>query len=83
VANSYIVYPPAGKVVWKVTNFHDAALHDRETFKKLLPLPPNMLPLALSHDGKRLAVSVDDQRVQIWDLATLRAQFRDLGLDWD
>jgi hypothetical protein len=41
-----------------------------------------MLPLALSADGQRVAVSVDAQRLQLWDLAEVRAQFRQLGLDW-
>jgi hypothetical protein len=45
-------------------------------------LPANVLPLALSRDGRQLAVSVDEQRVQFWDLANLRAQFRELALDW-
>ena len=41
-----------------------------------------MCPLALSPDGLRLAVSVDAQRLQVWDLAELHAHFRELGLDW-
>ena len=27
-------------------------------------------------------MSVDAQRLQLWDLEALREQFRDLGLDW-
>jgi WD40 repeat protein len=83
VADSYLFYAQDGKGVWKVTNFHDAALHDREALKKVLPLPANVLPIALSPDGRHLAVSVDDQTIQLWDLANLRAQFRNAGLDWD
>jgi hypothetical protein len=41
-----------------------------------------MLPLAISPDGRQLAVSIDGQRLQVWDLAALREQFRALGLDW-
>jgi WD40 repeat protein len=82
VANSYLLYASDGKGFWKVTNFRDAALHDRQTFKKILPLPANVLPIALGRDG-RMAVSVDDQRVQIWDLASLRAELRESGLDWE
>ena len=33
-------------------------------------------------DGRRIAVSVEAQRLQVWDLAGLREQFRALGLDW-
>jgi WD40 repeat protein len=82
VADSYLFYAKDGKRVWKITNFHDAALYERATLKKLLPLPANVLPIGLSPDGGSLAVSVDDQRIQIWDLANLRAQLRSLGLDW-
>jgi WD40 repeat protein len=81
-ANSYILYAPDGKGLWRVTNFHDAAFHERRTLARILPLPANVLPLALSRDGRQLAVSVDEQRVQFWDLANLRAQFRELALDW-
>ena len=45
-------------------------------------LPTGMLPLALSPDGRLLAVSVDAQRLQLWDLAALREEFRKIGLDW-
>ena len=33
-------------------------------------------------DGQRVAVSLDAQRLQLWDIAALRQQFRELGLDW-
>jgi fructose-1,6-bisphosphatase/inositol monophosphatase family enzyme len=42
-----------------------------------------MLPLAISADGRHLAVSVEAQRVQVWDLAALRLRLRELGLDWE
>ena len=41
-----------------------------------------MLPLALSPDGRHLAVSLDAQRLQVWDLAEVRRQLDELGLDW-
>jgi WD40 repeat protein len=82
VSGSYVLYTPDGNGIWRVTSFHDTALLDRRTLEPLLPLPANVLPLAVSHDGGRLAVSVDDQRVQIWDMAELRNQFRALALDW-
>jgi hypothetical protein len=46
-------------------------------------LPTGTLPLALSADGRRLAVSVDARRLQVWDLDEVRARFRELGLDWE
>jgi WD40 repeat protein len=82
VADSYLFYTPPGNGVWKITNFHDAALHDSRTLEKILPLPASVLPIALSGDGHLLAVSVDDERMQIWDLAKLRARFREVALDW-
>jgi hypothetical protein len=41
-----------------------------------------MMPLAVSPDGNHIAVSVDGRRLEVWDLAALRRQFRELGLDW-
>ena len=42
----------------------------------------NPRALALSPDGRYLAVSVDLRRPQVWDLLELRAQLRELKLDW-
>jgi WD40 repeat protein len=83
VSDSYILYTPDGSGVWRVTNFRDTALYDRSTLEPVLPSPANVVPLALSSDGRQLAVSVDDQRFQVWDLPKLRAHFRELGLDWE
>jgi WD40 repeat protein len=82
VSDSYIIYTPDGTGVWRVTNFRDTGLFNRNSMKPILPLPPNVIPLAVSHDGRHLAVSVDDQRVQIWDLTQLREQLRSMSLDW-
>ncbi len=60
-----------------------AGLHNSRTGELLLPLPPNTLPLALTADGRQLAVSVDARRVQIWDLDEVRLRLRELGLDWE
>jgi WD40 repeat protein len=83
ISDSYVLYTPDGSGVWRLTSFRDTALCDRKTLEPILPLPPNVIPLALSADGRQLAVSVDDQRVRVWDLAELRAHFRELGLDWE
>jgi WD40 repeat protein len=82
VSFSYVLYTPDGTGVWRVTNFRESGLYDRNTLEPVLPLPANVIPLAVSGDGRRFAVSVDDQRVQIWDLPELRSHFRSLGLDW-
>jgi len=42
-----------------------------------------MLPLAISPDGRRLAVSVDARRLQLWDLTEAQNQLRELGMDWN
>jgi WD40 repeat protein len=83
VSDSYVLYTPDGSSIWRVTNFRDTALHDRKTLEPILPLPSNVLPLAASFDGRKLAVSVDDQHVQVWDMVELRKHFRELGLDWE
>jgi len=77
-----ILYSPDARTFWLSTKLRGAALHDARTAEPLLPLPPSTLPLALSPDGRHLAVSVDARRVQVWDLAEVRLRLRELGLDW-
>jgi len=78
-----ILYSPDPRTVWLYTGFRAAGLYDARTAEPLLPLPPGTLPLALSPDGRHLAVSVDARRVQVWDLAEVRNQLHAIGLDWD
>lgn len=80
---SRIQYAPDARGLWLAMDFRNGGLYDARTFEPLLLLPTGMLPLALSSDGRQLAVSVDYRRLQVWDLAALRAQFRELRLDWD
>ena len=77
-----LLYPPDARTLWLTKDQRTAGLYDARTLEPLLPLPAGMLPLALSPDGDRLAVSVDAQRLQVWDLAAVRDQLRELGLDW-
>jgi len=77
-----VLYTPDARVLWLTKDQRNAGLYDARTLEPLLLLPTGMLPLALSADGQRVAVSVDAQRLQLWDLAALREQFRELGLDW-
>jgi WD40 repeat protein len=79
---SRVLYPPDARALWLAKDQRAAGLYDARTLEPLLLLPTGMLPLALSADGQRVAVSVDAQRLQLWDLAEVRAQFRQLGLDW-
>lgn len=67
---------------WLTSDFRSAGLYDARTRDLLLPLPTGMLPLAVSPDGRFLAVSVEASRLQVWDMAEVRRRFRELGLDW-
>lgn len=71
-----------GRAMWLAKNLSTAGLYDAQTFEPLLPLPVGMFPLALSADGRHLAVSVDARRLQVWDLAVVRERLRQFGLDW-
>ena len=55
---------------------------DRDTLQPSLPLPRDLVPLALSPDGKQLAFSVNGQRVQLRDMEAFRLELAKLGLDW-
>ena len=78
------LYAPDGRSLWvTIKERQGAGLYDARTLEPRLLLPAGMLPLAASPDGRHLAVSVDAQRLQLWDLAALREQFRELGLDWE
>jgi serine/threonine protein kinase/WD40 repeat protein len=83
VSGAYAIYTPDGRGIWMVTHFRNAALLDRRTLEPLLPLPNDVLPLAISPDGRQLAVSVEGRRSQLWDMAALREELAKLGLDWE
>jgi serine/threonine protein kinase/WD40 repeat protein len=77
-----VLYSADASSLWLTRDFRTAGLYDARTLEPLLMLPTGMLPLALSPDGRRLAVSVDAQRLQLWDLEGLREEFRKIGLNW-
>jgi WD40 repeat protein len=79
---SRLLYTRDGRTLWLSKDLRTGGLHDARDLELLLPLPPGTLPLALSPDGRHLAVSVDLRRLQLWDLAELRKQLAQLGLDW-
>lgn len=82
VSGAYAFYPPDGSGLWMVTQFRNTGLFSARTGESVLPLPADCAPLAASADGRWLAVSTDGRRVQVWDLAELRREFRALGIDW-
>jgi WD40 repeat protein len=67
---------------WLTKDYQHGGLYDSRTLEPLLPLPNGILPLALTRDGRYLAVSVDAHLVQVWDLVSVRQEFRKLGIDW-
>jgi hypothetical protein len=80
--NTRLIFAPDGRTFWLARDASTGALHDTKTFETLLPLPNGMTPLALSPDAHHLVVSVDGQRLQVWDLTEVWERFRELGVDW-
>jgi WD40 repeat protein/serine/threonine protein kinase len=79
---SKVLYAPDGRTFWHVSDGRTASLRDTQTLEPLLPLPEETLPLALSADGRKLAVSVNGTSVQILDLPAIRLSLKELGADW-
>jgi hypothetical protein len=77
-----LIFTPHESAWWLTSDYRSAGLYDALNGKPLLPLPLGTLPLALSADGRFLAVSVDARGLQVWDLKEVRARFRELGIDW-
>lgn len=78
-----LLYASAQQGWWLTSDYRSAGLYSSRTQEPLLPLPTGMLPLAVSPDGRYLATSVDGRKLQVWDLAEVRGNFRQLGIDWD
>jgi serine/threonine protein kinase/WD40 repeat protein len=77
-----ILFSPDRSAWWLITNFRTAGLYDAGSLEPLLPLPIGILPMAISGDGRRLAVSVDLRYLQVWDLENIKKQLSELGLNW-
>jgi hypothetical protein len=77
------LHAPDGRTCWMATDHRTGGLYRTDTLELLLPLPHGMAPLAVSPDGRHFAVSVDAQRLRVWDLAEVRRQLRELGMDWE
>ena len=67
---------------WLMKDLRTAGLYDARTATPLLPLPTDMLPIAVSRDGRHLAVRTEGQRLKLWNVAAVRTQLRELGIDW-
>jgi WD40 repeat protein len=77
-----ILYGPDARSFWLAKDLRTAGLYDARTLEPRLLLPAGIFPLALSPDGRHVAVSVNTQRLQVWDLVEVRRHLRELGLDW-
>jgi WD40 repeat protein len=77
-----VIYSKDARSLWLWKDTLNSGLYDTQTARPLLLLPREMLPLAVSPDGLKLAVSIAARRVQVWDLAELRRHLRDLAMDW-
>jgi WD40 repeat protein len=80
VGNARLLFTPDGRSFWLALDARSAALYDLETLRVTLPLPDNVRPVALSADGRHLAVEVDARRLQVWDTREIQRRLRELGL---
>src|ERR1051326_5398766 len=78
-----LLFAPAQEGWWLTSDYRSAGLYSSRTQELLLPLPIGTQPVAVCLEGLYLAVSVDARKLQVWDLAELRRNFRDLGIDWE
>ncbi|HMJ92041.1 MAG TPA: hypothetical protein VK530_19625, partial [Candidatus Acidoferrum sp.] len=76
-----VVFAPHARHGW-LKRDRMAGLYDLDTLEPQLLLPNGMQPLALSGDGRYLAVTLESRRVQVWDLTELHQRLRELGMDW-
>jgi len=81
---NFIRAMPSGgdDAIWLQSDWHSAGLYDSVTIEPRLLLPYGVVPLAVGAEGRLLAVSVDGRRLQVWDLAVLKAQFQQLKMAW-
>jgi serine/threonine protein kinase/WD40 repeat protein len=77
-----VLVQPDGRGWWLAPEQRFAGLYAAGSLEPRLPLPSTMAPLALSADGRQLAVSVEARRLQVWDLVEVRRHLHALGLDW-
>jgi WD40 repeat protein len=75
-------YMPDGRTCWMAKDYRTAGLYDLRTMELLLPLPIGAHPLAVSADGRYLAVSFDAHQLQVWDLMEVGTALKELALDW-
>ncbi|MBL9166234.1 MAG: protein kinase [Verrucomicrobiales bacterium] len=80
--SSELLFEPGGAGVWLTQDVLDSGLYGIRSLEPWLQLPAGYAPRAVSADGRFLAVTVDLERLQIWDWQLLRQQMVELGVDW-
>jgi WD40 repeat protein len=80
-------FDPSGRIMAQTSDRVNLRLVNLETGDELavLPVPEshNLVAYQFSPDGRFLAAETVKGAVQLWDLHHLRANLRELGLDWE
>ncbi len=80
--NTELFFAPDGRAFWLGSDAGLGGLYDTQSLTIRLPLPPGTKPLAVSADGRQVAVSTESRWVQVWQIPEIRNQLRACGLDW-
>jgi serine/threonine protein kinase/WD40 repeat protein len=78
-----IIFSPDGESLWISNDAQTAGLYRTSDLELLVPLPQQVIPLAVSADGHYLAVSIASERLQVWDLPKIMQHFAELGIAWN
>jgi WD40 repeat protein/Tfp pilus assembly protein PilF/predicted Ser/Thr protein kinase len=82
-----VAFSPDGRLLAVAWSMRQARLVDGSTGRPLATLSAGddltINGFAFSPDGTRLAVALQDNTIQLWDLRALRGQLARIGLDWD
>jgi hypothetical protein len=82
-----MAFSPDGRLLAVTWSIRQARLVDTRTGRPLATLSAGddltINSFAFSPDSTRLAVGLQDNTIQLWDLRALREQLGKIGLDWD
>jgi len=85
--NSLVARSGDGRWLGAALDATSVSLFDAATGRAVVrvahPRPRHIQWIVLNYDSSKLAVCVGGHVVQLWDLRTLRARLRPLGLGWD
>lgn len=81
-----VAFSPDDSILAFAATRQSIALLDAGTFRPVAtltaPIPLNMVALRFSRGGSHLAAQTLGPVIEVWDLATLRAELGKLGLGW-